>query len=45
MTKIIEINNFSDDNLFKNLDLSIEKNKITCISGKTLGIGLLERTN
>lgn len=48
MTKIIEINNFSDDNLFKNLDLSIEKNKITCISGanscgKTTLIRILNR--
>lgn len=33
MTKIIEINDFSDDNLFKNLNISIEKNKTTCISG------------
>ena len=33
MTKIIEINNFSDDNLFENLTINIEKNTITTISG------------
>lgn len=33
MTKIIEINNFSDDKLFENLTINIEKNKITTISG------------
>lgn len=33
MTKIIEINNFSDDKLFENLSINIEKNKITTISG------------
>lgn len=48
MTKIIEINNFSDDNLFKNLNISIEKNKISCISGanscgKTTLIRILNR--
>ncbi len=48
MTKIIEINNFSDDNLFENLSLSIEKNKMTCISGsnscgKTTLIRVLNR--
>ena len=48
MTKIIEINNFSDDNLFKNMDISIEKNKISCISGanscgKTTLIRILNR--
>ena len=48
MTKIIEINNFSDDNLFKNMDIIIEKNKISCISGsnscgKTTLIRVLNR--
>ena len=33
MTKIIEINNFSDDNLFENLTINVEKNTITTISG------------
>lgn len=33
MTKIIEINSFSDDNLFENLTISVEKNTITTISG------------
>jgi len=33
MSKIIEINNFSDDRLFNNLNINIEKNKITTISG------------
>ena len=33
MTKIIEINSFSDDNLFENLNISVEKNTITTISG------------
>lgn len=33
MTKIIEINNFSDDNLFENLNINVEKNKFTTISG------------
>lgn len=33
MTKIIEINNFSDDKLFENLSINIEKNTITTISG------------
>ena len=33
MTKIIEINSFSDDKLFENLDISVEKNTITTISG------------
>ena len=33
MTKIIEINNFSDGKLFENLNINIEKNKITTISG------------
>ena len=33
MTKIIEINSFSDDKLFKNLNISVEKNTITTISG------------
>ena len=33
MTKIIEINSFSDDKLFENLNISVEKNTITTISG------------
>ena len=33
MTKIIEINNFSDDKLFENLNINVEKNTITTISG------------
>lgn len=33
MTKIIEINSFSDDKLFKNLNINIDKNKIITISG------------
>ncbi len=33
MTKIIEINSFSDDNLFENLNINVEKNTITTISG------------
>ena len=33
MSKVIEINNFSDDKLFENLTINIEKNKITTISG------------
>ena len=33
MTKIIEINSFSDDNLFENFTISVEKNTITTISG------------
>ena len=33
MTKIIEINSFSDDNLFENLTINVEKNTITTISG------------
>ena len=33
MTKIIEINNFSDDNLFEDLTISVDKNKFTTISG------------
>ena len=33
MTKIIEINNFSDGNLFENLTINVEKNTITTISG------------
>ena len=33
MTKIIEINSFSDDKLFKNLTINVEKNTITTISG------------
>ena len=33
MTKIIEINNFSDDKLFENLTINVEKNTITTISG------------
>ncbi len=48
MTKIIEINNFSDDNLFENLNIDIEKNKFTTISGanscgKTTLIRILNR--
>ena len=48
MTKIIEINNFSDDNLFENLNINVEKNKITTISGanscgKTTLIRILNR--
>ncbi len=48
MTKIIEINNFSDDNLFENLTINVEKNKITTISGsnscgKTTLIRILNR--
>lgn len=33
MTKIIEINNFSDDKLFENITINVEKNTITTISG------------
>ena len=33
MTNIIEINNFSDDKLFENLNINVEKNKIVTISG------------
>ena len=33
MTKIIEINSFSNDKLFENLNISVEKNTITTISG------------
>lgn len=33
MTKIIEINNFSDVNLFENLTINVEKNSFTTISG------------
>ena len=33
MTKIIEINSFSDDKLFENLTINVEKNTITTISG------------
>lgn len=33
MTKIIEIKDFSNDNLFENLNINIEKNKIITISG------------
>ncbi len=48
MTKIIEINNFSDDNLFENLNINVEKNKFTTISGanscgKTTLIRILNR--
>ena len=48
MTKIIEINNFSDDNLFENLTVNVEKNTITTISGanscgKTTLIRILNR--
>lgn len=48
MTKIIEINNFSDDNLFENLTINVEKNTITTISGanscgKTTLIRILNR--
>jgi len=48
MAKIIEINNFSDDNLFENISISIEKNKFVTISGanscgKTTLIRILNR--
>lgn len=33
MTKIIEIKDFSDDKLFENLSINVEKNKIITISG------------
>lgn len=33
MTNVIEINNFSDDKLFENLNINVEKNKIVTISG------------
>ena len=33
MTKIIEINSFSDDKLFENLSINVDKNTITTISG------------
>jgi ABC-type cobalamin/Fe3+-siderophores transport system ATPase subunit len=33
MTKIIEIKDFSDDKLFENLNINIDKNKIITISG------------
>ena len=33
MSNIIEIKNFSDDRLFNNLNINIEKNKIVTISG------------
>ena len=48
MTKIIEIKDFSDDRLFENLNINVEKNKITTISGsnscgKTTLIKILNR--
>ena len=36
MTKIIEINNFSDGKSFENLTINVEKNKFTTISGANL---------
>ena len=48
MSKVIEIENFSDDRLFEDLNISVEKNKITTISGsnscgKTTLIKILNR--
>ena len=48
MTNIIEINNFSNDGLFNNLNINVEKNKIVTISGsnscgKTTLIRVLNR--
>ena len=48
MTKIVDIKDFSDNNLFENLSISIEKNKFITISGanscgKTTLIRILNR--
>ena len=48
MSKVIEIEDFSDDRLFEDLNISVEKNKITTISGsnscgKTTLIKILNR--
>ena len=48
MTKIIEIKDFSDDRLFENLNINVEKNKIVTIAGsnscgKTTLIRVLNR--